>query len=267
MKVALLQGRSGDDLEDNIDWLEESLGKVSEADLVVLPEMWPFLVPDARGAERKGFAEHNSTRLIKLMEKLSSERDSCLVSGSFFLPAEVSGKVTNSSLVFYRGNEISRYHKRHLFDNRLPGGYSESETVVPGNEIATFSFKDWTIGQSICYDLRFPYHFAGLRQASADLVVCPSAFTWKTGQSHWETLVRARAIENQFYMLAVNQCGEGPTGVHCWGHSILVDPWGEVLLDLGDEPGYGVVEIDLNRVEDCRQKMPVWDHRCEGERK
>jgi len=198
------------------------------------------------------------------MSELSVRHGVCLVAGSYFLPGKDAGKVTNTSSIFAEGQEISRYHKRHLFDNLLAGGYAESRTVEIGDKPSVCAFSGWKIGQSICYDLRFPYHFASLRDQGADLVVCPSAFTRRTGEAHWSILVRARAIENQCYMVAVNQCGISPTGVDCWGHSMLVDPWGEVLLDLGTAPGIGVAEIDLEKVQDCRRKMPVWDHRVEG---
>lgn len=263
MKVALLQGCSGDDLELNVRWLESSLQEVSGADFVVLPEMWSFLVPDSRGEERKRFANEYEDVLRKELASLSSVHQCCLVAGSLFLPAENSDKVTNSSLIYLEGSELSRYDKCHLFDNNLEGDYGESRTVQAGKGAVTFSYSGWEVGQSICYDLRFPYHFSSLREQGAELVVCPSAFTWKTGKAHWETLVRARAIENQVYMLAVNQCGRSSAGVSCWGHSLLVDPWGEVLLDLGDSPVNSVSEISRDKVISCRESMPVWDHRRE----
>lgn len=261
MKVALLQSSSGDDYQANLRWLEGALDEVMGADLVVLPEMWPFLVPDARGHERRPFADRHGKDLLNKMSELSREKGMCLLSGSFFLPGLSENKVTNSSMAHLNGNEIGRYDKNHLFDNQLEGGYGESQTVEAGEKPEIFSFHDWTIGQSICYDLRFAYHFSSLREMGADLVVCPSAFTWKTGRDHWETLVRARAIENQIYMVAVNQCGRGESGVHCWGHSMLVDPWGEIVLDLGEKVGVGMAEVDREKVIGCREKMPVWSHR------
>jgi predicted amidohydrolase len=169
-----------------------------------------------------------------------------LVGGSFAERDEASGKARNTSLLFApNGRIIGRYSKVHLFDIDLPGRVTskESDWIAPGTSTVTTGTPLGRIGQAICYDLRFPELFRRLSVDGAEVIVVPSAFTHTTGRDHWEVLVRARAIENQCFVLAPNQCGEPAIGMRTFGHSLIVDPWGRMLASLAEDEGYAIAAI------------------------
>jgi deaminated glutathione amidase len=188
-----------------------------------------------------------------------------LVGGSFAERDEASGKALNTSLLFAPdGRILARYCKVHLFDIDLPGRVTskESDWIAPGCDMTTTDTALGRIGQAICYDLRFPELFRRLSADGAEIVVVPSAFTHTTGRDHWEVLVRARAIENQCYVLAPNQCGEPAPGMQTYGHSLIVDPWGRVLSSLDEEEGYAIAELDLDALDTVRAQLPALAHRA-----
>lgn len=167
-------------------------------------------------------------------------------------------------LVDDRGERVARYDKIHLFDAEVgdeQGRYRESDTFEPGSEVVVADTPAGRLGMSICYDLRFPELYRALVAKGADWVTVPSAFTWKTGQAHWEVLARARAIENQVWVCGVNQGGQHDARRRTWGHSLFVDPWGEVVGRLEEGPGLLMAEIDLEKQAGLREKMPVLNHR------
>lgn len=168
---------------------------------------------------------------------------------------------TNRSvMVDAAGNIAMQYDKIHLFDVKLPDGsmYEESMHVVAGTERVLAETALARMGMSICFDLRFAAHYRALAEQGAEVLLVPSAFTRPTGKAHWEILLRARAIENQAFVVAAGQCGVHPGGRETWGHSMIVDPWGEVLAQAGEEPGVIVAEIDLERVRRLRAQMRVF---------
>jgi len=175
------------------------------------------------------------------------------------------GKVANRGFVIDRaGNVQARYDKIHLFDVDLPTGESwrdsavyragQSAVVVNGTPIGK-------LGLTICYDLRFPALFARIAEAGADVITVPAAFTVPTGQAHWHTLLRARAIEAGLFVVAAAQVGHHEDGRNTFGHSLVADPWGDILLDMGEETGVGFAEIELARISDVRSRIPALNHR------
>ena len=270
MKVGLIQLTAGADREANLARAEALVGRASEqgAQLVVLPELFSLL---GRGADMRGGAEPldgpTSTWAVSLARRLGI----WLVAGSFAERATThasDGRYHNTStLLSPAGDRVATYRKIHLFDNEVPGAaYHESEHVVAGDQIVTASIEvddqPVVIGMSTCYDLRFPELFRALINAGADVIVLPSAFTEVTGQAHWEPLIRARAIENQCFVVAANQVGVTGAGIECHGRSMVVDPWGQVLTELdGDHEDVAVADIDLEEITRVRTKLPALEHR------
>ena len=179
--------------------------------------------------------------------------------------SHIAGKsrvVNRSLLVDPSGAITARYDKLHLFDVDVGDGqaYKESATVEPG-ERAVLAATPWGLaGLSICYDLRFAYLYRALAQAGAGMLTVPAAFTYATGKAHWHVLARARAIETGSFVLAPNQCGTHAEGRKTWGHSLIVNPWGEILADGGEEVGIVTATIDLDQVTEARRKIPALKH-------
>ena len=169
-------------------------------------------------------------------------------------------RLWNTSVLFAPdGGRIGEYRKIHLFDATVAGdAYRESRHVHPGNDVVVADIGGVPVGMSICFDLRFPELYRRLVDLGARVLVVPSAFTARTGAAHWEVLLRARAIENQCFVLAPDQVGVLPPGGPAWGHSMVIDPWGTVLADAGDEPDAVItVDLDLAQVDDVRASLPA----------
>ena len=176
-----------------------------------------------------------------------------------------NGKVANRGFVIDREGEIrARYDKMHLFDVDLPTGESWRESNVYSAGQGAVLVNGTPVGKlglTICYDLRFPTLFARIAEADADVISVPAAFTVPTGRAHWHILLRARAIEAGLFVVAAAQVGRHEDGRQTFGHSLVVDPWGEVLLDMGEDVGIGFAEIDLKRILDVRSRIPALNHR------
>jgi deaminated glutathione amidase len=174
-----------------------------------------------------------------------------------------SGKVANRSLLFTpEGEIVARFDKIHMFDVELPGGesYRESKNYQAGNAGVLAELPWGVLGLTVCYDLRFPHLYRALAKAGADVLAIPSAFTRKTGEAHWHVLMRARAIENGCFVLAAAQAGKHESGRETYGHSLIIDPWGQVIADAGVEPGVIVADIDCSAVATARQRIPSLQH-------
>lgn len=230
------------------------------AELVVLPEKWTVL---GTGADLRAGAQPLDGPAISWARATAAELGIDLLAGSLY-EATGSERGANTSVhVAPDGALRAVYRKIHLFDVEVDGRrYAESETETPGDEVVVSELADGTpLGMSICYDLRFPELYRMLAVAGARVIGVPSAFTLATTRDHWETLVRARAIENQCFVIAANQIGEHPGGIRTGGRSMIVDPWGVVLATATDAETAIVCELDLGRIDDVRARIPALAHR------
>ena len=230
------------------------------AQLVLLPEYWAVL----GGSEQDKVEIAESAGdgpLQNFLANLARECGIWLLGGTLPLKSHQSDKVLNSLMAYAPdGTLASRYDKIHLFGfTRGEESYDESRTIVPGTKVAVLETPFARVGLSICYDLRFPELYRAMGQC--DLIVMPAAFTHTTGRAHWEVLLRARAIENQSYVLASAQGGLHPNGRRTWGHSMLVDPWGAVCAQLAEGEGLAAGEIDLDSMMGIRTSLPALQHR------
>jgi predicted amidohydrolase len=254
---------SGEDPSDN----RSTAGRLIEqaaargAQLVVLPEMFSCY---GRPAAIVRGAESVPGPTSDLLSQLAARHRLVLVGGSIPERSPHAERVFNTSLIFGPdGALLAAYRKIHLFDVDLDDGesYRESAWCVPGDRISLVDTPLGRIGQAICYDLRFPELFRALSAGGAEFIVLPSAFTATTGPHHWETLVRARAIENQVFMLAANQCGAHAPNCVTYGHSLIVDPWGAILATAQQEIALAVAPLDRAQLTRIRTQIPVHEHR------
>ena len=260
--AAAVQMTSGADLDANLRRADALVRHAVDrgARLVVLPEV--FAWRGIRSAENDG-ATAIPGPVSELLLGLAAELRIVLVGGSFLESVAGNDKSYNTSLAIdVDGTVRARYRKIHLFDVDLPGEVTvrESDTRAHGDAVATAVTALGTIGLSICYDLRFPELYRRLAAAGATIVTVPSAFTFFTGAAHWEPLLRARAIENQCYVIAPNQAGTSPHGYRDYGHSLIVDPWGTVVAHAADGEQVITAEIDPERVARVRREMPCHAH-------
>ncbi|ERN40838.1 putative amidohydrolase [Rubidibacter lacunae KORDI 51-2] len=232
------------------------------AKLIGLPENFSFLGLESDKVTR---ATEIAERSEKFLKTMAQRHQIAILGGGFPVPVD-RDRVTNTALlVDPSGAEVARYQKVHLFDVNLPDGntYCESSTVVPGSEWPPLfpSPTLGSIGLSVCYDVRFPELFRHLSARGADVLFVPAAFTAYTGKDHWQVLIRARAIENTCYIIAPAQTGNHYARRQSHGHAAIVDPWGVVLADAGEEPGVAIAEIDPIHLAQVRRQMPSLDHR------
>ena len=263
LTVACIQNRAGPDVAANIAetaaLARQAAGK--GAQLVALPEYFSALSSEGPKLTMPAFAEADHPAL-PAFSALSRDLGIWSLLGSLPIAVE-GGKVANRGyLIDPRGGIAARYDKVHLFDVDLPSGerYRESATIAPGSD-AVLGDTPWgKVGMTICYDLRFPQLFRSLAQAGASILTVPAAFTKTTGEAHWHVLLRARAIENGCFVIAPCQCGTHQGGGTSFGHSLIVDPWGEVLADGGEAPGLVLAELDLDQVAKVRAMVPSLTH-------
>lgn len=264
MRVSLVQMNSQGDKKANLAKAEELIRKAAERerpDLVVLPEYFAYLhgAPPEMHRSGEDFPDGDAYRL---MSSLASELKITLHAGS--MVETVGNAHYNTTVVFGpKGDEIARYRKMHLFDVEVPGGvvYRESDSVTRGEDIVTYKVGDVTVGCAICYDIRFPELFRALRDRGAQVIVLPAAFTLMTGKDHWELLARARAVETQTWFCATGQVFSHANGAKwCYGHSMVIDPWGHVAAQCSDKVGFTSARLDFDYMKDIRQKLPVAQH-------
>jgi deaminated glutathione amidase len=231
------------------------------ARVVALPEV--FIWRGSKKVERE-FAEPIPGPSSAAMAQLARDLGIYLLAGSILEEIPGSEKAYNTSLLFDpAGKVLASYRKIHLFDVDLANGVSlrESDTRAHGETMAVIKTDLCSMGLSVCYDLRFPELYRGLANQGAELIFIPSAFTAYTGEAHWETLLRARAIENQAYIIAPDQFGKNAKSFETHGHSMIVDPWGKVIAELPDGPGVITAEIDLDYLANVRAELPALKHR------
>ncbi|MFK3738226.1 carbon-nitrogen hydrolase family protein [Massilia sp. TN1-12] len=260
--VAAVQMVSSPDVQDNIATAGRLLAQAAAqgARLVTLPEYWPIMgmadTDKVARAERPG-----SGPIQDFLAGQARELGIWLIGGTLPLVSADAGKVLNTTLVYDpEGRSVGRYDKIHLFGfNKGTESYDEARTIVPGATVGSFEAPFGRVGMSICYDLRFPELFRAMGDCT--LIVVPAAFTYTTGLAHWEVLLRARAIENQCYVLASAQGGTHPNGRRTFGHSMLIDPWGEVKAVLPEGEGVVAGEIDPDYLAKVRESLPALKHR------
>lgn len=261
-KVAAIQMVSAASVERNIEiagqWIEQAAEQ--GAQLVVLPEY--FCLMGRKETDKLLVAESEGSGPIQdFLSSTAKKNGIYLSAGSLPLISPDAGRVFNSQLVYNpNGVQIARYDKIHLFSfSRGEESYDESRAILAGGKVSRLQTPDITLGLSICYDLRFPELYRAMGQV--DLMLVPSAFTYTTGKAHWEILLRARAIENQCYVLAPAQGGQHENGRRTWGHSMLIDPWGDILGVLPEHEGIVSGTIEPNRLIEVRQSLPALSHR------
>lgn len=266
MKIALCQTVSGISPAENAATLVsmvESSARAGAA-MVFTPEMSGLLDRD-RARAAANIASEAGDIVLAALCRAADDHKVWIMLGSLALGGErADGRLVNRSFVIDDCGVIrARYDKLHLFDVDLATGESwrESARYAPGETAVAVDTPLARIGLSICYDLRFPALYSALSDAGAELLSVPAAFTVPTGQAHWHALLRARAIENAAYVVAAAQSGAHQDGRSTFGHSLVIDPWGKVILDMGEGQGVGFAEIDLTEVAKARKQIPVLDHR------
>lgn len=263
VRVAAVQTVSGPDVAANLRVVAELVAAAADdgAKLVALPEYFALIsaveTDKVRLRERDGEGP-----LQDFLRETAARHRVWLVGGTVPLVAASDQKVRNTTLVYDdRGERVARYDKIHLFGfQRGAERYDEAATIEPGREVVCFDSPAGRTGLSVCYDLRFPELFRAM--AEPDLIVLPAAFTHTTGRAHWEVLLRARAIENQCYVMAPAQGGCHPSGRVTWGHSMIVDPWGEILACREEGPGFVAADLHPDRIASVRASLPALEHRC-----
>ena len=261
LTIGLSQMNSRDDKQENLVAAEKSIRELAAkgAELIMLPEHFNFLGPDH--LKRVNAEPLDQSPSLDRIRNLAAELKAAVHIGSYL---ERDGhKLFNTGVVFDRdGERIGTYRKIHLFDVNIPGGtcYCESDTISPGNEVVTFALGDFIFGMATCYDLRFPELFRRLRQMGADVILLPAAFTLSTGRDHWELLLRARAVENLCWIAAADQWGTFPPNHVTFGRSMVVNPWGLVVIQAADGVSTITAELDLETVRSIRTNFPVHNH-------
>lgn len=262
-KVACVQNCAADDLDANLV-VAERFARAAAADgasLICLPEYFCVLERGDGAYYSKGFEEAEHPALIRF-RALAKELAAWILLGSIPIRHR-EGKVFNRSFLLTASGEVAAsYNKIHLFDVAIRDGqdYRESAAVTPGDRAVVADLPWGRLGMTVCYDVRFPHLYRQLAKAGADFISIPAAFTAKTGEAHWHTLVRARAIETGCFVFAPDQPGQRPWGRRTYGHSLIVDPWGTVLADGGEEEGYVVADIDPSKAGEARRMIPALTH-------
>lgn len=265
VRIALYQAQSGIDPAANAERLVGAVRDAAAGGAAMLftPEMSGMLDRDRERALGKARVEADD-EVLRAVRAAAKEAGTWVHLGSLALRGE-GGKLANRGFVIDGQGEIrARYDKIHLFDVDLPTGESwrESAMYQAGKEAVVLADTPvGKLGLTICYDLRFPELFQRLSDAGADVIAVPAAFTVPTGRAHWQVLMRARAIEAELFIVAAAQAGRHEDGRDTYGHSLVADPWGELVLEMGSEPGLAFAEIDLARIADVRARIPVHQHR------
>jgi predicted amidohydrolase len=264
-RIALYQARSGIDPAANSQALVEAVRQAAAGGAAMLftPEMSGLLDSDRQRAGKSIRAEEQD-EVLAAVRRVACEQGIWVQLGSLALKGPDEKFVNRAFLIDGQGEIRARYDKIHLFDVDLPTGESWRESAVYEGGRRAVLVRDTpvgTLGLTICYDVRFPALFERLSEAGAEVIAVPAAFTVPTGKAHWEILLRARAIEAGLFIVAAAQGGEHEDGRRTYGHSLVIDPWGEVLLDAGGEGGVHFADVDLARIAEVRSRVPALNHR------
>ncbi len=269
MKISLIQMNSINDKAANIAaarTLIEKAAAEEQPDLILLPEQFDW-AGGVKGDKARHAEPLPGGPAYSMAQELAAKHRVFIHAGSLMERIEGDERIHNTTVVFdRRGDEIARYRKIHLFDVTTPDGlaYRESATVKAGDAVVAYDCEGVKIGCTICYDLRFPALFQALAERGVDVIALPAAFTMQTGKDHWETLLRARAIETQTYVLAAAQTGSFKVNSETrqtYGHSLVVDPWGLVVAKASDGVGVVSTRLDMANVQRVRRMIPVAEHK------
>ncbi|MBR8069765.1 carbon-nitrogen hydrolase family protein [Burkholderia cenocepacia] len=261
-QVAALQMVSTPDVTRNLAEARRLIAEAAGegAQLVLLPEYFCFM--GHRDTDKLALAEpYRDGPIQQFLADAARRHGIWVIGGTLPLKAPEPDRVLNTTLVFDpSGNEAARYDKIHLFNfEKGDESFDEARTIRAGDTVVAFGAPFGQVGLSVCYDLRFPELYR--RMGDCALMVVPSAFTYTTGRAHWEMLLRARAVENQCYVLAAAQGGKHENGRRTWGHSMLIDPWGEIVAVRDEGASVVLGTLDPQRIADVRQSLPAWRHR------
>jgi predicted amidohydrolase len=263
LRIGVVQTQTGIDPEANAHDLASQARELaaSGADIIFTPEMSGLLDRNSDRLRSSARGEPEDPTLSAL-RTVAREHPVAIAIGSLAL-RDGDGPLVNRSILLGTGGEIlARYDKMHLFDVDLPDGsrIRESASFRAGEQPVVASMPWGRLGLSICYDVRFPCLYQWLARAGAQVIAVPAAFTVPTGRAHWHVLLRARAIETGSFVVAAAQAGRHADGRETFGHALVVSPWGDILLDMGEEPGAALLEIDLEAVRDARARIPTLAH-------
>jgi len=264
-RAALVQTCTGTDVEKNIEVVSHLVRQAAEDGAIYIqtPEVTALI--EARGEDQlqKSQPDDHSNVAVKAFGELAAELGIWLHVGSMSV-RKSSNRLANRAFLFSPDGKITaRYDKIHMFDVEVDGAhrFSESKRYDAGEQAVLAQLPWGKLGMTICYDMRFPYLYRALAHAGAQLLAVPSAFTVPTGHAHWHTLLRARAIENQCFVLAAAQAGTHASGRKSFGHSIIISPWGDVLSEAdGSQTVYIVADLDMSLVEKARRRIPSLEH-------
>lgn len=265
MRAAILQTTTGIDPERNATHLVNAIGraKAEGADMLFTPEMSGLLDRDRRRSAA-AVQGQDTDAVLAAVREAAAKAGLWVHLGSLALAGGADGRLSNRGFVIDAEGAIrATYDKIHLFDVDLPTGerWRESDAYAPGSRAVLVETPWARLGLSVCYDVRFPDLYRALSDAGAVLLSVPAAFTVPTGKAHWHVLLRARAIEAGAFVIAAAQTGVHEDGRETFGHSLAIDPWGEVVLDMGEAPGLGFVNLDLGAVAAVRARVPALAHR------
>lgn len=257
MKLALIQMKVNEKIELNIEYVRKTILelKSQSIDLLMLPEM--FSCP-YETSKFPLYAEVEGGNLDKEMAKIAKDNNIYLIAGS--VPEKVEDKIYNTSYVYNRkGEKIAKHRKVHLFDIDVKNGqkFKESDTLSSGDKITVFDTEFGTFGLAICFDIRFPELSRKMTELGAKAIFIPAAFNMTTGPAHWETLFKARALDNQVYVIGTASAKDDNAKYQSYGHSLIVSPWGNIESELEYEEGVIVSNLDLSKVEDIREQLPI----------
>jgi predicted amidohydrolase len=260
LRVTLVQISAGADLQANLGKLKHLLSGVGNTDVIALPEVFAM-----RGSNQdyRDHAQDISGTLVNFMASIAHRHNAWVLAGSIVESAG-QGLYNTSVLVNRRGEVHAWYRKIHLFEAEIEPGQiiRESDTYQAGDAPVMTDLDGWQCGLAICYDVRFPELFRHYSSKGAHLFFIPANFTQRTGKDHWEILLRARAIENQCYVVAPNQCGTNPyTKVESYGHSMVIGPWGDVITLIEEGDSAVTVTLDIHQLDQTRRRIPALSHR------
>ena len=263
LKLGCVQLNAGSDVDANLEAATQGVRSAATqgAQLIALPEYCALLDGSGR-VMRDHSPEEAGHRALPTFRALARETQAWLLIGSLTVKLAEGRMANRSYLLSSAGEIVARYDKIHMFDCTLPGGkvIRESSAYHPGEQAVVAGTPWGPIGMSVCYDLRFPHLYRALAQAGALMLAVPSSFQRETGPAHWHALLRARAIENAAWVVAPAMCGDHPNGRSTYGHSLVIDPWGQIVAELDDKPGVLVTRIDIGYALKVRSMLPALEH-------